>query len=85
MSVAVGFRALQAIHDLADLIAETPESTLRRLASGVPTADMPTDDACPAIMRLVQEDRCRFTLDPAEHRARLAPPMSPTDRPASAT
>jgi hypothetical protein len=63
MSVAVGFRALQAIHDLVGLVAAAPEATLRRLAAGVPTADMSPDDAYPAIMRLVHDDRCHFTID----------------------
>ncbi len=61
MSVAVGFRALQAVHDLVGLVSAVPEATLRRLAAGVPTVDMSPDDAHRAILRLVHEDRCRFT------------------------
>lgn len=62
MSVAVGFRAVQAIHDLVGLVAAAPEATLFRIAAGVPSADMSPADARRAILRLVHEDRCRFRI-----------------------
>lgn len=60
MSFAVGFRPLQASHDLVHLAKEAPSATLRRIAAGVPTADMAQDDARRALFALVHEDRCRL-------------------------
>ncbi|MGI1662305.1 hypothetical protein ACRDNQ_08690 [Palleronia sp. KMU-117] len=60
MSFAVGFRPLQASHDLVHLARQAPLSTLRRIAAGVPTADMAQDDALRALAALVHQDRCRL-------------------------
>lgn len=60
MSVAVGFRALQAIHDLVALSRQAPDVTLARLASGTPASVMSADDARMSMVALVHRDGCRF-------------------------
>lgn len=61
MSIAVGFRHLQAIHDLVHLARAVSAGTLARLAAGVPSADMAPEDARRAMLSLVRDDGCRFT------------------------
>jgi hypothetical protein len=63
MSFAIGFRPLQASHDLAHLARKVPRSVLLRIAAGVPPADMAPEAAQRAILALVHEDACRLTPD----------------------
>jgi hypothetical protein len=61
MSVAVGFRPLQAIHDLVALARRMPEATLLRLAAGTPASVMSPAEAREALVTLVHRDACRFS------------------------
>jgi hypothetical protein len=61
MSFAIGFRPLQASHDLAHLAQMAPRAVLMRIAAGVPAADMAPEAARRAIVALVHKDACRLT------------------------
>jgi hypothetical protein len=63
MSFAIGFRPLQASHDLAHLARMAPRTVLMRIAAGVPPADMAPEAAKRAIFALVHEGACRLTPD----------------------
>lgn len=63
MSFAIGFRPLQASHDLVHLARMAPRSVLLRIATGVPPADMAPAEAQRAVVALVHQDACRLTPD----------------------
>jgi hypothetical protein len=60
MSIAVGFRPLQSIHDLVALARRASDATLLRLAAGTPASVMTAGEARAAIFGLVHRDGCRF-------------------------
>ena len=60
MSIAVGFRTLQSIHDLVALARRMPETTLLRLSAGTPASAMTADAAREAFLALVHRDGCRI-------------------------
>ena len=63
MSFGIGFRPLQASHDLAHLARMAPHSALQRIAASVPPTDMAQGLAQQALEVLVYEDGCRLTQD----------------------
>ncbi len=61
----VGFRPLQAAHDLVHLAQRADEDALKRLAHGVPSSDMSADDALATLSDLIFARSCRIETDDA--------------------
>lgn len=60
---SVGFRRLQAAHDLVHLAQRASTGAVERLASGVPSAEMAADVVKSTLIDLIENSGCRFVSD----------------------
>lgn len=62
-SARVGFRSLQAAHDLVAFVQSAPDEVLDRLAAAVPPVDLSRHIAAEALHELVHVRQCRFETE----------------------
>lgn len=62
-SVTVGFRPLQAAHDLVDLARKARSDTVLRLAKGVPSAELSAAEATHYLSAMILETHGRILAD----------------------